>query len=74
MFCCCCCVSFSLSLSNLFARHLPLSSVSALGPARLGHYVQESLDLPFVVDRDTMEGLGGTSGLRYLKAALGSEP
>lgn len=36
-------------------------------------YVQESLDLTFV-ERDTKEGLGGTSGLRCLTPVRGNEP
>lgn len=36
-------------------------------------YVQESLDLT-LVDSDTKEGLGGTSGFRCLTPDLGSDP
>lgn len=36
-------------------------------------YVHESLDLTFV-ERETTEGLGGTSGLRYLMPVRGREP
>lgn len=52
-----------------------LSRLSVLnGPTRqLSVYVHESLDLTFV-ERETTEGLGGTSGLRYLALVRGSEP
>lgn len=57
---------FSCSEENLFLLFVGLTGHGA-------DYVHESLDLTFV-ERETTEGLGGTSGLRCLKPVRGSDP
>lgn len=56
-----------------FGNHLPQMSFHIELTGQQADYVPESLDLT-LVESDTAEGLGGTSGLRYLKPVRGSEP
>lgn len=58
---------------SLSEKKLSPVSINIGLTGELADYVQESLDLTFV-ESETTEGLGGTSGLRYLMPVRGSEP